>query len=811
MRIYYLLLAYFLGASLAYAQTDTAATQLQLKTLSDRDLVPPAAKKKVKVVTASRSGGVELEDIPVTVYIISKEEIRLNGYTTLVDVLKSVPGVRVSQPGGGDNGELFMLRGNLGNGYAKILLNSIPLQPSVKGSLGIGEQLPIAQAEKIEIIYGPSGTIYGSGSMVGTINIITEKVQDGVMTSINAITGPDGYRHTNFMLGGKAARNKDVLSYTIYGNYGMREDMSLNGHNTSLDAFQHAFYGPLRNGLTAAEIESLRNTIPPDEQLSDIYRAAGFPGYQGSGFKPEVGRYPQRSYLLGASVNYRNIQFGFNEMYRQDHSSLGANPVIFSHHSPKFFIGEKTTRWALNYDKSWNKISVTLNASYLRYRLDTESSLGSNYATNGQQRFQSYIYQASDDIMLEGLVTYRPSKNWDWLLGATVQRSSNLPQTNDLVSPFNANDYKPFSSQIPALHPLYGNFGYNPIVYPSSSIFLQGFYHKNKWSLIFGGRMINSPQYDDVNVSDNGSAIEFSDLSSYILPRLGVLYKLSESSSLRFSLANGFRFAPANLAFSSLALPGTDFETGEFIPNSINYQVIPNPNLGSEVVSYLELGYRYIFSEKIYADIGMYSSAIANQINSTFVSVSTDKYPNAGVNHIEADGTGAYRARQWVNTPNNVSFSTGIQAMLRFQDILPKYELNVDAFLKLATGGEVLPSGETLNAHRGEPTRHFQLNLSAKPVKNVYIRLESNWMNGWLRRAISNLEESRDPHALIDGYFCLDGIVRYQFSKNLQGFVKIRNAFDATYSGVGPEGQDIDTFIHSQLSRNIQLGITFNR
>lgn len=60
----------------------------------------------MKVVSASRSAKY-IEDLPVTIYVITHKEIQQNNYTTLADALKHVPGVRVSQPGSGETGEIF--------------------------------------------------------------------------------------------------------------------------------------------------------------------------------------------------------------------------------------------------------------------------------------------------------------------------------------------------------------------------------------------------------------------------------------------------------------------------------------------------------------------------------------------------------------------------------------------------------------------------------------------------------------------------------------------------------------------------------
>ncbi len=144
----------------------------ELFRLGENDIKTESDEGKIEVISASRSEKLR-DDLPVTVYVVSREEILRNGYTSLVDVLKDIPGIKVSQPGSGMEGETFLMDGLFGNYYCKILVDNIPFRPSVVSGMPIGEQLPIRQAERIEIIYGPAAAIYGADAISGVINIIT--------------------------------------------------------------------------------------------------------------------------------------------------------------------------------------------------------------------------------------------------------------------------------------------------------------------------------------------------------------------------------------------------------------------------------------------------------------------------------------------------------------------------------------------------------------------------------------------------------------------------------------------------------------
>jgi len=64
----------------------------------------------VDVETASRSL-TSIKKLPVTIRVVSRQEILNNTYKSIVDVLKDQPGIRVAQPGSGVKGDLFYMRG----------------------------------------------------------------------------------------------------------------------------------------------------------------------------------------------------------------------------------------------------------------------------------------------------------------------------------------------------------------------------------------------------------------------------------------------------------------------------------------------------------------------------------------------------------------------------------------------------------------------------------------------------------------------------------------------------------------------------
>ncbi|MCK5168532.1 MAG: TonB-dependent receptor plug domain-containing protein, partial [Bacteroidales bacterium] len=197
-------------------QNDTTYSFLKRDLLGLENIRELEDTSGIKVISASRSAK-NIEDLPITIYVITHEEIQRNHYTTLADILKYLPGIRVSQPGSGETGEIFQFRGLIGNYYTKILVNNLPIKPTVVNGMPLGAQLPIRQAERIEIIYGPAAAIYGADAVTGVINIITKESDKGTFVRGDILLGSD-YNYINFMVGGKAGKNKNIMQYSFYGS-----------------------------------------------------------------------------------------------------------------------------------------------------------------------------------------------------------------------------------------------------------------------------------------------------------------------------------------------------------------------------------------------------------------------------------------------------------------------------------------------------------------------------------------------------------------------------------------------------------------
>ncbi|HEY5825683.1 MAG TPA: TonB-dependent receptor plug domain-containing protein, partial [Cyclobacteriaceae bacterium] len=151
--------ALFILSGKLYSQVTIPADSLKTKELSE------------VVVTATRNERM-MGALPMPVYLIPKLQIKTMGSMRLNDVLTEQTGlVIVPQVNGSGNG--IQVQG-FSPDYTLILVDGEPLVGRNTGSLDLS-RITVGNIKQIEIVKGPSSSLYGSEALAGVINIITER------------------------------------------------------------------------------------------------------------------------------------------------------------------------------------------------------------------------------------------------------------------------------------------------------------------------------------------------------------------------------------------------------------------------------------------------------------------------------------------------------------------------------------------------------------------------------------------------------------------------------------------------------------
>ncbi|HOZ26279.1 MAG TPA: TonB-dependent receptor [Hyphomonadaceae bacterium] len=146
----------------------------------DRDII---------VVTGSATP-VEYEKLGQTLTVITRDLIDDQGYTYVADVLRQVPGVAVSQSGGGGALAQVRTRGSEGN-HTLALLDGIDISSPDTGETDFSSLLS-GDLERIEVLRGPQSGLYGSNALAGVVNLISRRDIDGGYVGVSAEGGSFG-------------------------------------------------------------------------------------------------------------------------------------------------------------------------------------------------------------------------------------------------------------------------------------------------------------------------------------------------------------------------------------------------------------------------------------------------------------------------------------------------------------------------------------------------------------------------------------------------------------------------------------------
>ncbi len=148
-----------------------ATPQLQIS-------LPNANKKLDEVtVTATRTPR-NVEDVPLRVDVIQGEQVEQMGALRLNEVLAEQMGLQITS----DHGTGLQMQG-LDSDYILILIDGEPVIGRTAGTLDLS-RIAVDNIARIEIIRGPSSSLYGSEAMAGVINIITKEGTSGFDASL---------------------------------------------------------------------------------------------------------------------------------------------------------------------------------------------------------------------------------------------------------------------------------------------------------------------------------------------------------------------------------------------------------------------------------------------------------------------------------------------------------------------------------------------------------------------------------------------------------------------------------------------------
>ncbi len=133
------------------------------------------------VVTATRSAR-PLTEVPVPTQLVPAEAIRQSGAARLSDLLAEQPGLLLFE----DHGTGLMIQG-FEPDYTLFLLDGEPVIGRTAGTLDLN-RFTVQGLDRIEIVRGPSSSLYGSEALAGVVNLIRRRPEAPLAASLHART-----------------------------------------------------------------------------------------------------------------------------------------------------------------------------------------------------------------------------------------------------------------------------------------------------------------------------------------------------------------------------------------------------------------------------------------------------------------------------------------------------------------------------------------------------------------------------------------------------------------------------------------------
>lgn len=191
------------SANPSQGPSPAALKQLSLEQLSQIEVTTPSKEAEPAFRTAA------------AIFVITGEDIKRSGVTTIPDALRLAPGVEVAQIDGSKWS--VGIRGfgtRLSRDVLVLIDGRTVYTPLFAGTYWEVQDTLLEDIDRIEVIRGPGGTIWGPNAVNGVINIITKSSKDtkGVFASAGGGNVEQGF--ANFRLGGG---KDDGLTWRFYG------------------------------------------------------------------------------------------------------------------------------------------------------------------------------------------------------------------------------------------------------------------------------------------------------------------------------------------------------------------------------------------------------------------------------------------------------------------------------------------------------------------------------------------------------------------------------------------------------------------
>jgi len=360
-------------------------------THTDAQTAPPEPQQPVTqlspvVVTATRTE-TPVAETAVSITVIPAEEIEQQQSETVTEVLRSIPGLDLAQYGSRGTTTTVLTRGGESD-HTLVLIDGVEVNSVTLGAFDFSN-LTTENIDRIEVLRGGGGTLYGSQAVGGVINIITKKGEGTPTLSVSAE-------------GGNGATHREVLSFSgghgIVGFSGAVASIDTDGFRRFNDGYRN-FSTNLRLDVTPIPTGAFRGFFRYTDAKTGLFNNKNYLGVpdlnarQLSNFLLLKGEW---EHTLGDTFNYRvagsyvrdNQRF-FDEPDRFDEFGSGILRI-----PTEIFTGEMQANY------SWRDLSVlTFGFEFEEKSAIVESNFGGSRTRYDPSR-NNFAYYFQEQLRL---------------------------------------------------------------------------------------------------------------------------------------------------------------------------------------------------------------------------------------------------------------------------------------------------------------------------------------------------------------------------------------------------------------------------
>lgn len=471
------------------------------------------------VVTASRREQA-LQDVPSSITAINPIEFTNSGLTSIGDIIEYTPGFNINR-GNGQRGRGSITARGVGQQGATavvaIYVDDIPM--SSNGGFANGGSVffdgLLGDLERVEMIKGPQGTLFGATAIGGAIRYITKKPALEEMRGGGSIN---------------LSGTKDGGFNQIYSGY-ISAPLVENKIGVSLSGFYEDNAGLIDRANPATGEITKKNA-----DASESYGFSGDILFQASErLDIRIKALHQKVKFNGTSavrITDKNKTTAYGKLIGDDQLS--------SQRTEQTFISA-----SLNYDFDWATLTAT--SSYVKYNINTVIDLTATYAgiidfllgnspgTTTEVPLTNPI--SSEKYAQEVRLTSQDSDEFEWIIGLYYADESTK---NDQLSISLPGDFLAFQASLPSDYTEFAAFA-NLTYYITPSFDLTaGMRYADttmKLNVISDGLLAGGP-------SNNSSPTAKANIQTYLFT---ARYRPTEDMSLYARIASGYRPASANL------------------------------------------------------------------------------------------------------------------------------------------------------------------------------------------------------------------------------------------------------------------------